>query len=192
MATIVLQGATYSNVGAVDLPKTPSGTARFYEAPAVKGKFTAQSSTGVQTINLPYYGDGYPVLVGIYVAGGYYNSADNSQNPTWYNLVKRYAIAEFYAGHNNSELAPNYSTSGVGRNQSPIVTRYKSSTSNATSYSVGNSSTSVFFTSDNPTSTASYSTVKFSDAKTMKVYVNSSGYGFYTGIVYDYFVVYSS
>ena len=191
MATIVLQGATYSNVGAVDLPKSPSGTARFYEAACIHGEFTAQSSAGVQTINLPYYGTGYPVSISIFVKGGLYNSS-NASNPTWYNLVQRYAIGEFTATKTNSDTAPNYGTTGGNRNSAPIMARYKSSTSNSTSYSVGNSLQTAIFSSSNPSSSNSYTVVKMPDAKTLKVYVNTNGYGCAAGIVYEYCITYSS
>ena len=191
MADIILQGATYTGVPAVDLPKSPSGTTRFYESPCIKGEFTAQSTAGVQTINLPYSGTGYPVSISIYVKGGLYNSS-NSANPTWYNLVQRYAIGEFSATKSNSDTAPNYGTTGGNRNSMPIMARYKSSSSNGTSYSVGNSLQTAIFSSSNPGSTNSYTVAKMPDAKTLKVYVNTSGYGFAAGVIYEYCVSYSS
>lgn len=191
MANINLQNTVYSNVPAVDLPKDGGGTARFYEAACIHGQFTAQSSAGVQTVNLPYYGTGYPVSITICVKGGLYNSS-NSTNSTWYNLVQRYAIGEFTATKSNSDTAPNYGTTGGNRNSAPIMARYKSSSSTATSYSVGNSLQTAIFSSSNPSSSNSYTVVKMPDAKTLKVYVNTGGYGFAPGIIYEYCITYSS
>lgn len=189
---IALQNAIYNNVPAVDLPISGGGTARFYDVPCVHGQFTAKSSAGVQTINVPYNGSGYPVAICIYVAGGCYNSS-NSVNATWYNLVQRYGIAEFFAGKTNSDTAPNYGTTGGNRNSAPIMARYKSSTSSPTTYSVGNSLQTAIFSSSNPSSTNSYTVVKMSNAKTLNIYVTGgSNYGFVSGIKYDYYIVYSS
>ena len=42
--TITLWGATYSNVPAVDLPKSPSGTARFIDEDEVVTYYTGSSA----------------------------------------------------------------------------------------------------------------------------------------------------
>ena len=152
----------------------------------VTGKFTCQTTTGAsQTVTIPYSGSGYPVAVMVYPSEGGYNSAG-----ALYSLVHRYVVTEFFAVKAVPTSSPTYATSGT-QNQAHVVSRYKSSTSSATSYSSGASTTANFYSSSAPTASSTVC-LRFSDAKTMKVFVAASSYGFHAGTEYTYVIQYSS
>lgn len=60
MANITLLGASYTDVPAVDLPKTGGGTVRFYEAPTYTATISGTGSTYtfIEYDNATYYTDG--------------------------------------------------------------------------------------------------------------------------------------
>jgi len=157
----------------------------------VTGTFTTSSSSGVQSVTIPYTGTGYPIAGLVYIDGGVYNSNESAGgNTAWYNSMQRYAVGEWAYTKTRVPTAPNWGTSGVA-NAGVIAVIYKNSTSNNTSYSRTSAMSVVVLTSNDPTSTAT-EVIKFSDNKTMKVYIASSSYGLIASTKYAYHIIYSS
>ncbi len=216
---ITLLGASYSDVPAVILPKTGGGTARFddttdadataadiaegktayvngskiYGAASgggasnlVQGTFTTQSSAGVQNIGIPYTGSGYPIAIMVYVSGGAYNSA----NSTWYNSTQRYAVGQWTCSKSVQASAPTYTTSGT-QNQGVTTAIYKNSTSSSTSYTRTSGMNTNVYSSSNATN-AAVTCVRYKSGNILSVYINTSSYGLFPGIEYEYQIIYSS
>lgn len=180
-----------SSVQYLNIPVGYNNTALYYTIPAggasnlITGTFTTSSTTGsIQTVNIPYTGTGYPIMVFLEVSPDMYNTST-----TWSSTIQRYAIgmASVVKPYNST---PTYGTSGT-ENYGHIYTRYKSSTSSATSYTNSGSSTINFYSSSKP-SASNTLFMRFSDAKTMKVYVAGTSYGLMASTLYKYAVAYSS
>lgn len=218
MANVTLLGANYSDVPAVELPKTGGGVATFHEVVGsrtvtqngtydvsglaemvvnvptggannfVRGTFTCDGygSTGIQTIDVSYTGNGYPISMNIYPVEGAYNSESYI-----YSLVKRYGIIFYNWVKSDITTPPTYSGSGVA-NQASWVRRYKSSTSSATSYSHStvNNSAVVFASGNNPD--GGLCVVMSSNTQFKIKIVSNSAYGFVPTQQYVYEIVYSS
>lgn len=221
---ITLLGANYSNVPGVDLPKTGGGTARFtdvtpttaaaadvaqgkvfYAADGtlttgtasggggasnfVHGTFTTGSTSGASSLTIPYTGTGYPIMAVVVIAGGMYD-----ENSTWYNYVDRYAIGEWTMTKAAMTLTPTHASSGT-QNYGVVTSTYKSSTSNATSYSrAGALNTNTFSVASTGGRASGTTTqcVRFQGSSTtLSYYVKSTSYGLAPGFKYEYFIVYS-
>lgn len=154
----------------------------------VTGTFTTPSTTSTNgTVDVPYSGSGYPIMLVIYVEGGCYNSAVSG----WYNSVVRYAVGQFCITKGVATTAPTYKTSG-SENYGTVQVLYKNSTSSATAYSSTRSATANSYSSTTATST-SYATVRWI-SNTRISYRNcngSSNYGLLPGTTYRYVVYYS-
>lgn len=153
----------------------------------VTGEFTAQSSTGVQSITLSYSGSGYPIMAYIVVKGGAYASGT-----TWYNLKRLSAIAVWSLSKSNMATAPTYTTSGA-ENSGVTLVLYKNNSSSSTSYArSGGQATNSFSSSD--AANASSTCARFKSKTQLSIYASAASgtYGFVSGITYQYVIVYSS
>ena len=163
----------------VDVP-TGGGATNF-----VHGEFTTQSSAGVQSVTLPYTGNGYPIMAYIVIKGGAYVSGT-----TWYNSVQRYAIGVWAMSKSVFSSSPTYGTSGT-QNQAVTMSIYKNSTSSSTSYTRTSAMTTNTFSSSNASNSAALA-VRFKSKNSMSVYVNTSSYGLLPSQDYEYYIVYSA
>lgn len=148
----------------------------------VEGTFTTNSASGVQNVTIPYTGSGYPIAAIIYPTGGINASPAAS-------VVKQYSIVEWAFVKSDISTPPNYSSGNV--NYGFTLMAFKSSASNATTYTGAASiSGNVFYTS-NPTANQA-TVVKFSNATTLRFYVAASSYGMLPSTDFSYTIVYSS
>lgn len=170
-----------TNLASVVVNVPTGGSSNF-----VSGTFTALSSTGVQTITIPYTGTGYQIAAVVVVSGGMQNSSYSA----WYDTIQRYAIGQWTLTKCEMSTTPTYYLSGT--NNSGVTTViYKSNTSNANTYSRTSSNTSNSYSNIEAASQTSHC-VRFNSRTTMSVYVSSTNYGLMPNIDYDYFIVYSS
>lgn len=153
----------------------------------VTGEFTPQSTTGVQTITIPYTGSGYPIMAYIVVKGGAYASGT-----TWYTTIHQYAIAVWSMSKGNMNSAPTYGTSGA-QNYGVTLALYKSSSSSSTSYTRTGGQTTNTFSSSNATSTMT-TAARFRSSTQLSIYASAASgtSGFMAGMTYQYVIVYSS
>ena len=151
----------------------------------VHGEFKTQSSAGVQSVDIPYSGSGYPLMCYIVIKGGAYVSGTD-----WYNSVQRYAIGVWACSKSVMSSAPTYGTSGT-QNQAVTMSIYKNSTSSSTSYTRTSAMNTNTFTSSNATNAAATAVRFKGNAKTLSVYVNTSSYGLFPNQDYEYWVIYS-
>lgn len=154
----------------------------------VTGTFTGTTTGAAMDVTLNYTGSGYPIAVMIYPSEG----INNSTTGTFCNLLQRYATQMFSIVRYMTTEAPTYETSVDPKNQASGVIRYKSSTSNATTYSSQNIGTTVIFANRDASGTASTETVRMKSNTKMSVYIASTSYGFAANIEYTYRVLYSS
>lgn len=151
----------------------------------VHGTFTTQSSSGVQTVNIPYTGSGYPIAAMVVVASGAYNTAVSD----WYNSTQRYAVGQWTMSKSVMTSSPTYTTSGT-QNQAVTTAVYKNSTSSSTSYTRTSAMNTNAYSSSNATNAAA-TCVRFKSRTQMSVYVASTSYGLMDSLEYEYFIVYS-
>ncbi len=152
----------------------------------VTGTFTANSTTGVQSVTIPYTGTGYPIAAIVCLSDG----MSSTSNPTWSNLIHRYAIGFWAMFKNSQSTPPTYATSGDA-NSAVTMTTYKNSTTSATTYARGGDIGTNTFSSSNATA-ASSTCVRFNSATAMSVYIAATGTGLAAGLDFDYIIVYSS
>lgn len=156
----------------------------------VTGTFTTPSTTSTNgTVDVPYTGSGYPIMLVIYVEGGCYNSAISG----WYNSKTRYAVGQFCITKSVTTSTPTYSTSG-GANYGTVQSMYKNSTSSATLYSSTRNASANSYSSSNATG-ASTTCVRWR-SNTRFSYITTAGtsssYGLLEDTTYRYVVMYSS
>lgn len=151
----------------------------------IVGTFTTSSTQGShQTIQIPYTGNGYPILTVVEVSGGYYDPA----NTDFYDLIQRYLIGIVVISKNVKGTAPTYGLSGS--NDATVFSSYKSSTSDATIYTRGYSYAYNVY-GDTYASADSLASVRWIGNDEMDVYVASTGYGLKSEMDYSYTIVYS-
>lgn len=151
----------------------------------VEGTFTTGSSAGVESVNIPYTGNGYPIAAMVFVDGGAYNSAVSG----WYTSVQRYAVGMWSMSKAVQTSAPTYSTSGT-QNQGVTCAIYKNSTSSSTTYSRTSAMNTNVYSSSNAANTAA-TCVRLKSGNVLSYYVNTSSYGLLPNTTYKYIVIYS-
>lgn len=162
-----------------------TGTATGGASNYVTGTFTTQSSSGVQTISIPYTGSGYPIAAMVYVEGGCYNSAISD----WYSSIQRYAVGQWTMHKSVQTSSPTYKTSGT-QNYGVTTAIYKNSTSSSTSYTRTSGMNTNVYSSSNA-SNAALTCVRFHSSTSLSVYVASTSYGLMDSLTYRYQIIYS-
>ncbi len=182
----VTQNGTY-NASDVDVTgfntvtvNVPSGASNI-----VQGNFGTITGAGVMTINIPYTGNGYPIVAVVVIKDGAYNSAYSH----WYSSTQRYAVGQWTMSKSDMTSAPTYTTSGT-QNQGVVTAIYKNSTSSSTSYTRTSAMNTNVFSSGNASNSA-VNTIKFKTGNVMSIYVNTSSYGLLPQTNYSYYIIYS-
>lgn len=218
---ITLLGASYSDVPAVELPKTGGGIATFADpsgttataSDVAQGKLFLNSS-GILTMGMASGGTsnlvqgtfkgttaGKVLEINVpYTGNGYPIAAmillkegGYNSSGTFYNAIQRYAMHTWVMVKDYPLSEPSY-TGSASNNKAVILTRYKSSTTSSTTYEANSTSSSVvIYATSNPSSSSYGNYVcKFSSSTKMKVFIASTSYGFMAGIEYVYCIVYST
>ena len=151
----------------------------------VTGTFKGTTTGTAMDITLNYSGSGYPIAVMIYPTEGPYNN----QSGSFYNLVQRYAAAYYISIKARANIAPAYNADGT--DGASVNLRYKSSASNATSYSASAINTVLNYSDADATSGPAV-LVRIRSATKMSVFIASTSYGFAANIEYTYHIIYSS
>ena len=155
----------------------------------IQGTFTAGEAGSVQTITLPYSGNGFIKCLSIFVADGAYNSSETD----WWNVIHTYAVAQVSIVKSYMSIAPDYSANNTNTNGAVFMYAYKNSTSNGNNYGRNLTIPSRIYYNTTPaggSSTFIYITSK----DTFKVFVCESAngtYGLLSGVDYTYCAVYS-
>lgn len=155
------------------------------------GTFTTGSTGGsTGTVTLNYNGTGYPLAAFVFVTTGL-----SDTSTSWYTDVARYDVGLVAMVKAVTSTTPTYATSG-SQNYGAISYLYKSSTSNATSYSRTGSQTANTYTSSSTNASTGSSMIRFKgNGKTLSYYVgnrSSSTYGLARSTTFQYIVIYSS
>ncbi len=169
-------------ISAINAIPTGGGGASNY----VTGTFTTDSTAGVHSLNIPYTGNGYPIVAVVVVEGGAYNSAVYD----WYTSIQRYAVGQWTMSKAVMTSTPTYGTSGT-QNQGVTTAIYKNSTSSSTSYTRTSAMNTNVFSSSNASNSA-LNVIKFKQGNVMSYYTNTSGYGLFPNTTYRYHIIYSS
>jgi hypothetical protein len=143
--------------------------------PGLTGSFTTQASTGAQTINIPYTGNGYPVSVQITIDGGAWSKTSFTKGEIQLaSLVKE-----------QPAVTPTYS--GLATNGAGVLAVYARDIYGSKGYIDSDSShyTGTAPTTGNP--------LRVSANNQIKVYVSAASgtNGFLANQKYNYSIVYS-
>lgn len=156
----------------------------------VTGTFTTGGTGGVvETVNIPYTGDGWPISIILVIENGAYNNTSTGDTE-WYSSVQRYIIGQWTCTKSNFTTAPTYATSGAA-NQGVTTAIYKNSTSSATSYNRTSAMTSNVFSTTNPGSSSPLNSVRYMSGNRLVYYIATSTYGLMANCTYRYFIVFS-
>lgn len=147
----------------------------------VAGSFTTPvGDSAVDTVSIPYEGNGYPIVVAI-VADGYQSSN------AWYNTK---AFGTLFIAKSNPGIAPDYN--GGANDYGSWNTIYATG---PTYLGKDGTDKATTFSQQVPAAQSSiYSQIRFPDNKTFKYATNTPGssrYGFAQGVKYNYWVIYS-
>lgn len=151
--------------------------------PVITGSFTAGTAGTVQTIDVSYTGNGYPLAIICIVTNG----EDNAEPYNTATLTKNHGSCVLVKA--NPALTPTFKTGDS--NAGTVFSHHRTSSSaqgSSGAYGV------AYTSSTNPSgSTSTTSTIKVSAKNQFKIYVSSGNgvYGFYAGQKYDYWIMYS-
>lgn len=144
--------------------------------PGLTGSFTTQASTGVQTINIPYTGNGYPVSVQITIDGGAWSKSNFTQGEIQLaSLVKE-----------KPTVTPTY-RGAIANDGAGFLAVYASDVYGSKGYIY---SDVYHYTSSNPTTG---NPLRVRANKQIKVYVSAASgtNGFLANQKYNYSIIYS-
>lgn len=158
-----------------------STTARFNY---VTGTFEGTTEGAAIDVDIPYDGEGYPIILVIEPTGGFRGNA------TFADTIQRYAISGFFAckGVINSE--PTYASTDEA-NSALVSVGFKNSTTSATQYSTQSGANVNTYRNQSSNSTAT-TTARIKDNSTLSVFIASNSYGFMAGVEYTYHIIYSN
>lgn len=179
----VAQGKYFYGADGVRTAGTASGGGG--ASNVVTGTFKGTTAGAAMDIDLPYTGNGYPVVVLIYPKAGPTTGDFNS-------LVQQYAIQQVSIVKSDMGSTPTYPVSGSGgQNGALIITRNKDKSTSATSYTQSGNSNNRPYANTNASS-SQFLSVRIKSATKMSVFIASTSYGFAANIEYTYHVIYSS
>ena len=154
------------------------------------GTFITGTEEGtIETVDIPYTGDGYPLMITLVIENGAYNNTTTG-NTGWYNDKQRYIIGQWTCTKSVFTSAPTYSTSGT-QNQGVTTAIFKNSTSSATTYNRTSAMNSNVFSSGNPGYSSPLNSVKYKSGNKLAYYIATSTYGLRTSTEYRYYIVFS-
>lgn len=177
---IILKKVWDTAYGSVEIKKSGSGVKNY-----VEGTFIYDSG-GTKTLNIPYNGNGYPILIDIHVSDGMYDTTSG-----WYSLVSQYKVGQYSFVKGIINTAPDYNSSTYDINSGLAMVCYKNSTSDATTYAFNPYNTTQVFTSSSPSASYVNREVTMQNATQMKLAVGQTQYSFAMNIEYTYHIVYS-
>ena len=159
----------------------------------IQGTFTAGTAGTVQTINVPYTGSGYPIALAISVEGGTYtNNSGNANAQAWYDVIHQYAIGYYSMSKCGATNNPQYVGTNIFIDGATVMNAYKSSASDNNIYSRNfNIGERIYKTGEPGTSSTDIVTISTNTTIKVRIAGESSGYGFLSGLIYSYYVVYS-
>lgn len=149
----------------------PSGGATNF----VQGTFTTSATTGEQTIDIPYSGNGYPIVAYIEPANGLRTIYDSGQIN---------AVGGWLASKTDKSTAPRYSY-----DYASMVTISGSTSAGSTSTSFNVQST--YTARNGADSFNTLSSIAFMSATQLSVFIRDSKIGLLPSTVYSYYIVYS-
>lgn len=155
----------------------------------VTGTFKGTTTGAAMDVDLAYTGNGWLIALLIWPAEGAYNTSG-----TFGQLISNYANAIYSYVKNDPSVEPPYANSGASRGKGSVLASYKSSASNATSYTgttyVGSNGVALF-SGSNANSSAIGNIVRMKSKAVMSVFIQSTSYGFAPNIEYKYMAIYS-
>lgn len=184
VAADVALGKLFFNAGGV----LESGTASGGSGSIVEGTFEAGlTGTGVNSIELPYEGSGYPIMAMVAVDGGMYGDQNAYK---WYWELHKAAVGVWACVKHDGSLAPTYSTNSQN-NQAAVIYLYKDSDTSRTSFNSTYGYRSHIYSSIEAAS-SQLTCIRFRNSNTLSVFVSGAKgeYGLLKDIVYRYVIVY--
>lgn len=152
---------------------------------------TAAGSTG--TFTIPYKGNGYPIVLLVFVKGGPYNNSSGG-NVDWYNSTNRYDAGWASLTKNQIDTVPTYTAAG-DKNAALVEVVYKNSTTASYTFSRAGSTQAFSYSSSTGNVGAGYNALKFAgNGTTVKYYVGnrtSSSIGLVRNTEFEYIAIYS-
>lgn len=144
--------------------------------PGLTGSFTTQSSTGVQTISIPYTGSGYPLSISIVIDGGAWGKSSFSVGE----------IQVYTSTKSQPLVVPSYRGSS-GKDSALRAAVYAHDVYGSKSYISGENPS---YSTSNPKTT---DPLEISSKTSIKIYVSadSGTTGFLANQKYDYTILYS-
>lgn len=153
----------------------------------VFGTFTTNSTAGVQTISIPYTGNGYPMMAQIFTTGG----INATTQQAWHDSTVSRQIGAWSFTKRIMSPAPTYDDASE-KNLGSSTWTFKNSSSDASVFGAqGNASAQIYRASGAASGGASC--CRFTNDKTISIYVDGTGdvYGFPNSVEFTYMIVYS-
>lgn len=151
----------------------------------VTGSFTTPDTNGNMTINVPYTGNGFPIVCVVWPENGSWNRDDTD----WYSRLQKHSVGAV-ALIKNDTTAPTYSGNGYNNRATGFGMR-KTSDSSATSVTSDFRADCTAFQIYDPGEAGAWDCVHFYSNNIFKVHASTTSIGLVCGITYRYLVLYS-
>lgn len=157
----------------------------------VYGTIIAGTEGSIQTVTIPYNGNGYIVALRLFVDGGNQSTSQSD----WYNVIHTYAVSQLSLVKTRMETAPNYTQNNVFINGADVLCQFKNSTSSGTAINggTGGSGVRVYRNDIDPTN-GSTTCLYLNSNNSFKVKIcdaENGTYGLLSGVSYTYVAIFS-
>ena len=157
----------------------------------VYGTIIAGTEGSIQTVTIPYNGNGYIVALRLFVDGGNQSTSQSD----WYNVIHTYAVSQLSLVKTRMETAPNYTQNNVLINGADVLCQYKNSTSSGTMITSGTGGSGVrVYRNDIDPTNGSTTCLYLNSNNSFKVKIcdaENGTYGLLSGVSYTYVAIFS-
>lgn len=157
----------------------------------VYGTIIAGTEGSIQTVTIPYNGNGYIVALRLFVDGGNQSTSQSD----WYNVIHTYAVSQLSLVKTRMETAPDYTQNNVFINGADVMCQYKNSTSSGTTISSGTGGSGVrVYRNDIDPTNGSTTCLYLNSNNSFKVKIcnaENGTYGLLSGVSYTYVAIFS-
>lgn len=184
-ALSVTQNGTYTApTGKAYSPVTVNVSGGGAQPALITGTFVTSSESGVQYVDIPYSGNGYPISAVIEIVGGYLNPSS-----AYASLVQRYAVGCFVVTKSLTGVAPSWSGS-VTENYAAVESAYKNSASNPSTFTTTSAQIQNYYSATDASENL-VQCVRFYSRNRLSLYIASTSFGLKDSTTYSYRILYS-
>lgn len=152
----------------------------------IEGTFTGSTTGAAMTVNIPYTGNGYPLVCVISPSDGAWKASGSIRD-----VVQKSVIISAALIKDDFSSTPTFTSQDAAENKMTYIVEYKSSDSDASATSGSVGKNAGIFTTVAAAGNSAANCSRFSSKTTLSVFIAGTSYGYKSGVEYKYRVIYS-